>query len=81
MNEVILIIIVLIVIMGSKFLMSRQKKPSLNYTRIIAAIALLVLIWFFGEGAPIGSRMILTVIALTSMGREYSSLKKLGVDK
>ena len=79
MNEIILFATFIILLIGIYLLSNQLKKPILNYTRIIAAIALLVLIWVFGRGTPVGPRILLTGIAITAIWREYFSSRKLQV--
>ena len=81
MNEVMLIVVVVVLIIGVQLLVARLKKPLLNYVKIIAAIGILILIWVFGGDSSFGPKLILSALALTTLWREYFSLKKLQDNK
>ena len=76
MNEIILVIIFLAILLGLPFLINRIKKPLVYYIRILFAIALLPLVWLFSEDGNIGLKIILSVLALTSLYRGYFSIKR-----
>ena len=80
MNEIILSIVVIVILLGSQFLINRIRRPLLFYIRILSAIALLLLIWLFGGDSNIPVRVILSVIALTSIYSGYLTLKKFQSD-
>jgi hypothetical protein len=42
--------------------------------KILSGVALLLLVWVFGIDAPFGPKILLTVIACTTIWREYSFL-------
>lgn len=81
MNEITLIIIVVIILLGLQLLTNNIKRPKLDYVNIIGAVCLLILIWFFGEGSNIPVRVILTILALGSIYKAYVSLKKYNSSK
>jgi cell division protein FtsB len=76
MNEITLFIIVIIILILPQFLMRENKKPSVVYIRIISAIALLILVWVFGDEGKLSVKLILSALILTSLHKQFVSLKK-----
>lgn len=76
MNEAILFTAVVMILLFAQFSISRIKKPLSHYIKIISAIALLVLIWIFGNEGKLPVKVILTVLMLTALYRQFVSLKK-----
>jgi ABC-type uncharacterized transport system fused permease/ATPase subunit len=74
-SELILIIVVIVIIVGLQVGLKRIKKPLQHYLKIIAAIGLLMLIWIFGEKNHIPMRIILSVITLASLYKEFLSMR------
>jgi hypothetical protein len=56
-----------------------NKKPPVfdRYIKISAAIALLILAWLFSDNNLIGPKIILSLLALTSLFKEAASLVKI----
>jgi hypothetical protein len=48
---------------------------ALPYAKILSAITLLILVWLLGRDGPLGPRLIITAIALTSLYESYVSIK------
>ena len=77
MNEILLVIVVIVLLLGFQLIFVRIiKKPLLHYIRILSAIALLILIWLFAKDSNIPVRIILSIIALSSVYKEFRSLKE-----
>jgi hypothetical protein len=76
MNEAILFTTVVMTLLFAQFLINRIKKPLSHYLKIISAIALLILVWVFGDEAKLPVKVILTTIMLTVLYKEYLSIKK-----
>lgn len=81
MNEAMLFITVIMVMISMRFITTRLKSPLLNYTRMLAAIGLLILIWIFSPESSVGPKLILSGLALTTIGRELFDLRKTRVHK
>jgi hypothetical protein len=75
MSELALIVLFLSILFGSQLLISRIKKPLLFHIRICSAIVLLVLVWLFGRDSNIGAKIILSIIAVTSLCNGVLSIK------
>ena len=81
MNEVLLLIVVIILLFGLQILLTRIKKPLSGYIKISASIGLLLLIWLFGNDSGIPIRVILSVLMLSNVYREFLSLQKTILEK
>ncbi|HKC36606.1 MAG TPA: hypothetical protein VKB95_11110 [Chitinophagaceae bacterium] len=76
MNEVILFVVVAIILFGGYFLLKKVPKPAINYIRIASSILLLVLIWLaWGADGDRAPQFILTALAISSLIKEFFSLK------
>lgn len=80
-NEILLIIVVVMIFLGSKLVINQIKKPLLYYVKISAAIVLLVLVWVFGEKNDFYLKGLMSVIVLSSIFRDFFSLKKFFSDR
>jgi hypothetical protein len=62
-----------------KYLRIINKKPPVfdRYIKILSAIALLVLAWLISDNSLIGPKIILSVLALTSLFKETAALIKI----
>ena len=77
MEETILVVGIIVLFLFSYILIGRIKNPlTLLYVRILAVIAMLILIWVFGGESKIPIRVILSTIVLSSLYREYKIFKK-----
>ena len=81
MNEMLLLIVVIVLIFGIQILVKRINKPISCYVRISASIGLLLLIWLFGNDSGIPIRVILSVLALSNVYREFLYLQKTTIEK
>ncbi len=78
MNEIILLVVVIVLLFGTQFLLRNVKSPLQQYIRITAAIVLLLLAWVFSNvDNNYGSRIIISIIAITSAIKEIIFLRKL----
>jgi len=77
MNELILFILVVAILIGSQFLVARIRKPLANYIGISAAIFLLLLVWLFSGHNNNGPRIVLSILAISTIVKEYLSIRKL----
>lgn len=75
-SEIILIIIAIAIFAGIHFGLKKIKKPYQNYIRIGSAIALLLLAWVFGGDGGMSYKLILSAVAISSIYKEYLSLRK-----
>lgn len=76
MNEVILVLLVIFVSLGTYLLSRGTKRPLPNYVRIIVATTLLIFIWIFARHSNVVPRVLLTILMLMSILREYFLLKR-----
>ncbi len=76
MSEIILVVIVLVILFGAQVLVNKIKRPLLHYIRIFAAIALILFVWIFGTEGSISVKVILSALVLTSLYKEYISIRK-----
>ena len=81
MTEILLLIVVVILLFGIQILLTRIKKPLSGYIKISASIGLLLLIWLFGNDSGIPIRVILSVLMLSNVYREFLSLQKTILEK
>ena len=76
MYEIFLLAIVIVLLVGLQLLAGRINNPLLLYLKASAAIALLLLVWLFGKDNNIAVRVILSVLVLTSVYKEYLASRK-----
>jgi hypothetical protein len=78
MNEILLFIVFAAIIFGGYFLLRKIPKPAISYARMSLAILMLVLIWWDWEVADKNRvpQIILTLLAISSLIREFFNLKK-----
>jgi uncharacterized membrane protein len=60
------------------FYLIRKKAFGERYTKILSGVALLILVWCFGSDAPFGPKLILTVLGLNTLRKEYLYFRKVG---
>jgi hypothetical protein len=58
------------------FYLIRTKAFGERYTKILSGVALLILVWGLGPDAPFGPKLILTVLALNTLRKEYLHFRK-----
>jgi len=78
MSETILIIVFAVIIFGSYFLLRKTPQPLVSYIRIAMAILLLALVWFTWGVTENQwwAQFIITLLAISSLVREFFNLKK-----
>ena len=74
--ELIFIILFVLTYLILCFYLIKTKERGERYTKILSGIALLILAWGFGSGAPFGPKLILTVLALNTLWKEYLYFRK-----
>jgi hypothetical protein len=77
MSEIILVFVFVAILFGLQVFTKQIKKPLIHYIKISAALAMLILLWIFGGNGNIPLKVILSVLMVTSLYREYLSIKKL----
>ena len=76
MNQLLLFVVVAVIIFGGYFLLKKVPKPAINYIKIASSILLLVLIWWaWGSDGDRAPQFILTALAVSSLIKEFFSLK------
>jgi hypothetical protein len=75
MNEILLFSAVVVIIIVASYLTNKINKPAVFYVRIIAAITLVLFIWLTSENSAKYIKIVITVIALSSIVKEFSVLK------
>ena len=81
MSEALLIVAVILILVSVHLVVLTLKKPVLYYVRITAGIALLILVWGFGDEARMIPKLILTGLALTGILRSLFFLKQMPIQK
>jgi hypothetical protein len=81
MNEIILLIVFTVVLLGSQFLSKKIRKPNAHYIKIFTAILLMILIWLFDKNGHYGPKIILSALALSVVFKEYFLLRKFQVNR
>ena len=77
MTEYVLLGVVLLILIGTHFLLKKIKNPSLFYIKLITAIGLILLIWLYNPEKNKAIRIVMTVIVAASLYKEYLSMKKI----
>lgn len=75
MNEWLLIIFSAIALVVPHFL-SRTKPPVRAYIRLAAVVVLMVLVWGFSDPGTLGSKLVLTAIAIGSLIQAVKEYRK-----
>ncbi len=81
MNEILLVILVLIALVGTHFLVRKLSQKSRFYLKLASAVLLLLLIWLTYNNEHLPFRILLSVLALSSLYKELLSLGKADVEK
>ncbi len=76
MNEILLVTIIVVVIAGTHLLVRKLSFQAKLYAKIGCAVLMLLLIWLTFKGDSLWFRIILTALCVTSIYKEFLSLKK-----
>ena len=76
MNEIILFIIVIIVLVGSQFLLKGIKAPTIHYVRIFAAVVLLLLIWLSKHNGTTPIKIIISSVVVSYAIKEIYLIRR-----